>query len=165
MLYNDGYSEIAGDNHPSALGGSVPVIWPEIWDWNRAILEAGFRGEVQGFRDMPMLLHRNGFPETVIFDLFYTPIFDLDGKVDGVLCTVLENTKRYEMQRELAESRREMVRLTSALPILVGFVDSDFIYRFANNAYEEWFGKTPEEIVGKSVQSVIGKPISTPGAR
>ncbi len=157
MLYNDGYIEIAGDNHPRALGGSVPVIWPEIWDWNRAILEAGFRGEIQGFRDLPMVLNRNGFPETVIFDLFYTPIYDLDGKVDGVLCTVLENTERFEAQKKLAESRRELARLTSALPILVGFVDTGLVYRFANDAYLEWFGKTPEDIVGRHVEDVIGK--------
>ena len=43
MLYNDGYREIAGGYHPKALGGRVSEIWPEIWDWNRTILEAGFR--------------------------------------------------------------------------------------------------------------------------
>ena len=31
----------------AALGGTVPDTWPEIWDWNRAILEAGFRGETR----------------------------------------------------------------------------------------------------------------------
>ncbi|WP_149738152.1 response regulator [Rhizobium sp. RU20A] len=157
MLYNDGYIEIAGENHPRALGGTVSAIWPEIWDWNRAILEAGFHGEVQGFRDQPMVLNRNGFPETVIFDLFYTPIYDLDGRIDGVLCTVLENTDRFKAQQQLAASRLELARLTSALPILVGFVDIDFIYRFANDAYLEWFGKTPDEVVGRHVEEVIGR--------
>lgn len=155
MIYNDGYVEIAGGYHPRALGGRVPDIWPEIWDWNRKILEAGFRGEVQSFRDQPMVLNRAGSPETVIFDLFYTPIYDECGKVDGVLCTVLENTEKFTAQNALAESRSELVRLTNALPILVGFIDHNLIYRFANDAYMEWFGRNPVEVVGSSVSDII----------
>ncbi|MDQ0322627.1 PAS domain S-box-containing protein [Pararhizobium capsulatum DSM 1112] len=155
MLYNDGYVEIAGGYHPAALGGRVPDIWPEIWDWNRAILEAGFRGEVQSFRDQPMVLGRAGVPETVIFDLFYTPIYDEDGNVDGVLCTVLENTAKFQAQKDLAESRSELARLTSALPILVGFLDNERIYRFANDAYVEWFGLEPSQVIGRHVAEII----------
>jgi PAS domain S-box-containing protein len=104
MIYNDSYIEIAGGNHPRALGGTVPGIWPEIWDWNRRILAEGFRGEVQAFRDQPMTLMRNGVPETVTFDLFYTPIHEEDRSVGGVLCTVLDNTDRITAQREVLRS-------------------------------------------------------------
>ncbi|MFB2552471.1 hybrid sensor histidine kinase/response regulator [Ensifer soli] len=156
MIYNDGYREIAGGYHPKALGGRVPEIWPEIWDWNRPILEKGFQGVVQHFRDQPVTLYRNGVAEEVIFDLFYTPIYSEAGVIDGVLCTVLENTARVRIQQELAESRAELARITDALPVLVGFVDRDEIYRFANRGYEEWFGRTPAEIVGRSVGEVIG---------
>lgn len=157
MIYNDGYKEIAGGYHPGALGGRVSEIWPEIWDWNSRILEAGLRGEVQSFRDQPLVLNRTGKPETVIFDLFYTPIYSEDGKVDGVLCTVLENTEKYIAQTALAESKTELIQLTNALPILVGFIDNDLTYRFANDAYMEWFGRTPAEVVGSSVADVLGQ--------
>lgn len=155
MLYNDGYVEIAGGYHPRALGSKVPEIWPEIWAWNKEVLEAGFSGKVQSFRDQSMVLHRAGKPETVVFDLFYTPIYDDRGKVDGVLCTVLENTEKVSAQKALAESRSELVRLTNALPILVGFIDQTLSYRFANDAYREWFGKDPSQVVGSSVADII----------
>jgi PAS domain S-box-containing protein len=157
MIYNDGYVEIAGNYHPRALGATVPGIWPEIWDWNSKILEAGFRGEVQSYRDQKMILHRNGVPEEVVFDLFYTPIYDDDGKVNGVLCTVLENTEKVKAVAALAESREELKRLTDALPILVGFIDRDHIYRFANQGYMEWFGLDAADVVGKHVSGVIGE--------
>lgn len=156
MIYNDGYVEIAGNYHPHALGGTVPGIWPEIWDWNRKILEAGFRGEVQSFRDQVMTLHRHGAPEDVVFDLFYTPIYSESGKVDGVLCTVLENTDKVRAVNALAESREELARLTNALPILVGFLDRDNIYRFANEGYVEWFGLSGADVVGKHVRDIVG---------
>ncbi|WP_062233986.1 response regulator [Aureimonas sp. N4] len=100
MIYNDPYIEIAGANHPHAFGGRVPKVWPEIWDWNSAILEAGFRGEIQSFRDKILRLKRNEQLEDVYFDLFYTPIRDVTGGIGGVLCTVLEKTDRIVAERQ-----------------------------------------------------------------
>jgi len=110
MIYNDGYIDIAGGYHPKALGGAVPTIWPEIWDWNRKILETGFRGQVQGFQDQSMVLLRNGREEEVFFDLFYTPIRVETGEVGGVLCTVIENTERVAAEKRLAEHAEALER-------------------------------------------------------
>ncbi len=157
MIYNDGYAEIAGNYHPQALGGTVPGIWPEIWDWNSRILEAGFRGEVMAYRDQPMTLMRHGAPEEVIFDLFYTPIYNEGGTVDGVLCTVLENTDKVRALEALEQSRLELSRLTNALPILVGYVDCNCVYKFANDGYLEWFGRSADEVIGHSVPDIVGE--------
>ncbi|MEH3045554.1 response regulator [Sphingomonas adhaesiva] len=102
MIYNDAYSAIAGANHPRALGGTVPGIWPEIWDWNRAVLARGFAGETLSYRDQPMTLVRGGVAEEVFLDLFYTPVYDADGAVGGVMCTALDNTDRLLLERRLA---------------------------------------------------------------
>ena len=157
MIYNDGYSDIAGGNHPRALGGTVPHIWPEIWDWNRRVLESGFRGEVQSFRDQQMVLYRNGRAEDIVFDLFYTPIYNDEGQVDGVLCSVLENTERVRAVRALAASQAELTRISDALPILVGFLDLDHVYRFANKGYLEWFGRPADAVTGRHIREVIGE--------
>lgn len=157
MIYNDNYVEIAGNYHPAALGSTVPTIWPEIWDWNQKILEAGFQGAVQSYRDQKMVLNRRGKPEEVVFDLFYTPIHNEDGTVGGVLCTVLENTEKVKAVSDLAASREELSRLTDALPILVGFIDRNHIYRFANQGYLDWFNQRPEDVVGRNAADVIGE--------
>ncbi|KQO83946.1 PAS domain-containing protein [Rhizobium sp. Leaf262] len=157
MIYNDGYIEIAGNYHPKALGATVPAIWPEIWDWNKKILAAGFQGTVQSYRDQTLVLNRNGQPEEVVFDLFYTPIHNDDGRVGGVLCTVLENTEKVRAVSDLAASREELSRLTDALPILVGFIDRDHVYRFANQGYLDWFNYHPEDVLGRKVVEVVGE--------
>ncbi|MET0365664.1 MAG: type II toxin-antitoxin system ParD family antitoxin [Sphingobium sp.] len=159
MLYNDGYSLIAGGYHPRAMGGTVPGIWPEIWDHNRRILEAGFRGEVQTARDMPMVVNRNGNPEHVVFDMFYTPIYEDGGKVGGVMCTVLENTDKVAAERALSRSERELRTITDALPVLISYIDRDHIYRFANSYYEEWIGLSRDRIVGYHVRDVMGDAV------
>lgn len=156
MLYNDAYIAIAGLNHPQALGGTVPEIWPEIWDWNKRILESGFRGEVIGYRDQSMMLMRSGKPEEVMLDLFYTPVHDADGRVGGVLCTVVENTERAAAQRQVARSAAELQMVTDALPVLISYIDKDHVYRFANSFYEDWFGLDRDQIVDRHVRDVVG---------
>ena len=115
MVYNDDYIRIAGARHPQALGGTVPGVWPEIWDWNARILEAGLRGETQVHRESCLPLLRNGKPTDVCFDLFYTPVHGADGRVDGVLCTALELTARMEEGRQLKLATAELGELNASL--------------------------------------------------
>ncbi len=157
MIYNDRYIDIAGANHPAALGGTVPGIWPEIWDWNREMLEAGLRGELRSFHDQPMTLIRDGISKTFIFDLFYTPVYEADGTVGGVLCTVVDNSDRAAMKARIAENEAELRRVTDAVPMLISYVDRDHVYRFANAAYDSWFGSKPADMVGRPVRDVIGE--------
>ncbi|WP_019996058.1 hybrid sensor histidine kinase/response regulator [Aureimonas ureilytica] len=119
MIYNDAYIEIAGGYHPHAFGGRVPEVWPEIWNWNSRILEAGFRGEIQSYDDQLLHLNRNGAPEDVYFDLFYTPVRDGTGGIGGVLCTVLEKTDRVVAERETARSNQ---RFRAAMDAIHGTI-------------------------------------------
>jgi PAS domain S-box-containing protein len=107
MVYNDAYAVIAGARHPAALGGSVPRVWPELWEWNRAVLAAGFRGEVHSYEGNRMEVLRNGQPEEVWFDLFYTPVRD-SGMIAGVLCTVLETTRRMQLDLDLKRTTAQL---------------------------------------------------------
>ncbi|WP_209021311.1 PAS domain-containing protein [Paracoccus ravus] len=158
MIYNDGYIDIAGSNHPRALGGRVDEIWPEIWDWNQRILIEGFKGEVQSFREQSMTLMRHGRAEDVVFDLFYTPIHSTDGlRVDGVLCTVLDITEAVAARRDLAESQAELQILTDSVPALIGFFDSSLTYRLANERYLDVFGVRPDQVIGRHKRDIVGE--------
>ena len=57
---------------------------------------------------------------------------------------------------ERAPERDLLHLVTDALPVLVSFVGSDERYRFANGAYEDWFGIPRGAMVGKSVREVVG---------
>lgn len=115
MIYNDEYVKIAGVRHPQALGGTVPAIWPEIWDWNARILEAGLRGETQVHRECALPLLCDGVPTDIYFDLFYTPVHGDDGAVGGVLCTALELTARLAEGRQLKQAKADLESLNRTL--------------------------------------------------
>ena len=159
MLYNDAYIAIAGAKHPAAFGGTVPGIWPEIWDWNRIRLERGLRGEVEHFGDQPITLERGRARETLVMDLYYTPVYDADGSVGGVMCTCVDNSARVAAEVRLAASEADLRRITDAVPMLISYVDRDEIYRFVNSTYEQWFGRTRESILGITIRELIGDPL------
>lgn len=115
MIYNDGYIAIAGRHHPTAFGGLVDAVWPEIWEFNARILATGLKGQVQAFHDQRMVLNRHGTMEEVYFDLFYTPIYVNEDTVGGVLCTVIENTDRVRARQALAFSNRRFEAAVAAV--------------------------------------------------
>ncbi|MBO9187978.1 PAS domain-containing protein [Rhizobium sp. L80/93] len=157
MIYNDTYREIAGERHPMALGTPVSAAFPEVWDWNRPILEAGLRGETVSHRDQPIVFNRAHGPETLYLDLFYTPVYDGDGDVGGVMCTIVDTSARVLAEARLADREAELRRVTDAVPMLISYVDRDHVYRFANGAYRDWFGAEPETMIGHHVRDVIGQ--------
>ncbi|WP_285018779.1 response regulator [Novosphingobium sp. fls2-241-R2A-195] len=133
MLYNDAYSIVAGPNHPQALGGTVPGIWPEIWDWNREMLAAGMRGELRSYRDQILVLKRNGYAEPVTFDLFYTPVYEADGSIGGVMCTCIDNSARIALEADVAASNK---RFRTAMEAMHGVL-------WTNSADGRMLGEQP----------------------
>jgi PAS domain S-box-containing protein len=157
MLYNDAYREIAGERHPMSLGAPVATAFPEVWDWNRPILQAGFSGETIVHRDQPIVFQRPNGPQTMFLDLFYTPVYDADGSVGGVMCTIVDNSARISLETQLAAREAEIRRVTDAVPMLISYVDRDHIYRFANATYRDWFGVDPKSMIGRHVRDMIGE--------
>ena len=157
LLYNDAYIAIAGAKHPAALGGTAEGIWPEVWAWNRERLATGMRGELQHFIDQPITLVRGGVSQTLVMDLYYTPVYEADGSVGGVMCTCVDNSARVEAEARLAANEGELRRITDSVPMLIAYLDSEQVYRFVNGAYEHWFGYARHEILGQPVRALLGE--------
>ena len=102
-LYNDAYVPILGDKHPSALGTPGRQVWPEVWDTIGPMLARVMdRGEATPADDLPLTLHRHGYPEPCWFSFSYSPIRDEQGRVAGVFCPVVETTARVLAERRAA---------------------------------------------------------------
>jgi PAS domain S-box-containing protein len=59
----------------------------------------------------------------------------------------------------LAKSERFINIITDSLPSLIAYWDRDLRCRFANQAYLDWFGMTPEAVIGISIQQLLGAQI------
>jgi two-component system cell cycle sensor histidine kinase/response regulator CckA len=88
------------------------------------------------------------------------------GRVDGAL---LARSVRYAIERnrleglveersaKLADSQHQLQLIADSLPVVISYVDPQLRYRFNNKTYEEWFGRSPNEIVGRHVREILGE--------
>ena len=60
---------------------------------------------------------------------------------------------------EPSEHQRLLQTILDGVPGLVGYWDKLLCNRFANHAYGEWFGMTPNEIRGKHISELLGKSL------
>lgn len=58
--------------------------------------------------------------------------------------------------RRFADSRENIQAILNALPAMVGYWDKDLRNRMANDAYVEFFGKSPKEMRGVHISEVLG---------
>jgi len=103
-IYNDRYREVLGrSKHPDALGRPARDVWPEIWDEIGPMFEAVVSTQVPTFTEHGRLvIDRSGFPEETFFTWSYSPIYDDDGSVGGVLDVVVETTDQVLAERRLS---------------------------------------------------------------
>ncbi len=67
-----------------------------------------------------------------------------------------------ENERIAAALRRNEERLrliNDTMPILVGYVDKDERYQYANKGYADWYGHPVGEITGRAVREVVGEHV------
>lgn len=100
-LYNDAYGEILAGKHP-ALGQPFDRIWREIWESDlEPIVARAYAGEALHMGDIPLVMHRKGYPEETHFSFSYTPVRDAAGAVQGFFCPCLEITEQVLEQRRI----------------------------------------------------------------
>jgi PAS domain S-box-containing protein len=152
MIYNDAYAEFAGGRHPYLLGRAVELGWPEVADFNRHVLDVCLAGGTLSYRSKELVLLRDGKPEDVWMDLYYSPVPDDDHSPAGVLAIVVETTELVLSERARQEAERsyravnERIQLAlSAGPLLGSFVwDIPTDTLSGDERFARTFGYPPE---------------------
>ena len=111
LIYNAGFAELADTRHPEAFGRPVADVWPELWRWDENVFETEYRGAVVSFQDQ----HLVRTDTERCFDLFYTPVRDDDGRVRGVLCNVVDTTRRALAEQAAETQTKEVEQLADTL--------------------------------------------------
>src|SRR3954471_5117529 len=103
FLCNEAYRrDTLGEKYPWALGKPAAVVWSEIWDdiedRVRTVLKDG---EATWDESLMLFLERSGYTEETYHTFSYSPLFDDDGAVAGLLCVVSEDTDEVIARRRL----------------------------------------------------------------
>jgi PAS domain S-box-containing protein len=101
FFYNDAYIPTIGIKHPVMLGRPFREVWSEVYDEVADQVDRVRAGEATWNQELLLLLERSGFPEETYHSFSYSPLYDQDGSVGGLLCVVTEDTARVLARRRL----------------------------------------------------------------
>jgi signal transduction histidine kinase len=106
QFYNDAYSKLIGDKHPTALGGDIRVTLAEGWDTlGPMITKVMSTGIANWTPALLLVLDRAGYREEAYFSVSHAPAEDDTGEIVGMLAVCSEVT-----QQVLGERRLRLLR-------------------------------------------------------
>ncbi len=65
--------------------------------------------------------------------------------------------RRQRGEEAVRTTANQLRLIADALPSLVSYVDRDWRYLFVNQAYREWFGVEPADVLGKHAREILGE--------
>lgn len=68
--------------------------------------------------------------------------------------TSIDISTRKKAERQIKESEQTLSLITNSIPDLIGYVDKDYTYKFANSAYEKKMGVKTKDIIGQSIAAL-----------
>ena len=143
------------------LGKPIVEALPEIVDNDvyrtfREVYETGRTHEEQNLL-IPLARPEDGVLEDRYFKFIQQARHNENGQINGVLVFAFEITVQVQARKAMEQSAQQLLLVTDALPVLVGYLDENEKYRFANQAYVGWFNQKPEDLLGQPVREVIGE--------
>jgi PAS domain S-box-containing protein len=103
---NDSYLPTVGIKRDWVMGSRSDHVWAEIWpDIGPRIDHVMTRGEATWDEGLLLFLERSGFPEETYHTFSYSPVYDDDNRIAGMLCVVTETTQRVQAERGLGVLR------------------------------------------------------------
>ncbi|HWW21073.1 MAG TPA: ATP-binding protein, partial [Steroidobacteraceae bacterium] len=110
---NDAYLPTVGIKRDWCLGSRSELVWQEIWpDIGPRIQHVLSSGEATWDEALQLFLERSGFREETYHTFSYSPVYDDDSAIAGMLCVVTEVTDRVIGERRLHALRDLAARST-----------------------------------------------------
>jgi PAS domain S-box-containing protein len=138
QIYNEACRVLVGGKHPAALGQPAEAWWPEVRDLHAPILRGILEGGESGaFEDRPVRLEP-GRPAS-LFNVSYSPVYDDDGSVAGVLLTMHETTRLHRAITELQQANALIGGIARGTEDMIAALDPQHRFIFLNDAYRREF--------------------------
>jgi PAS domain S-box-containing protein len=112
------------------------------------------KGETVAAKDRPFYIERHGYPETVYFDISYSPIRDEHKVVRGVLCIVNETTERVKADAAVRESEERLQAIFSQSAAGIALTDLSGRFVSVNQRYCDIVGRRADELLEGRMQDI-----------
>jgi PAS domain S-box-containing protein len=150
FLYNDDYIPIFSAKHPDALGRPFAVVWSDIWEQIRPLVEQTLSGQASWHEDLLIPMERNGNREDAWFSFSYNPVWDDGGMIAGMFCAATETTGKVLGQRALQESEERIRGVLDGMDEAFILLDREFRILRINPAGLRLDMRPEAEILGRT---------------
>lgn len=149
---NQAYADWIGKPREAIIGRHVSAFQDERhYQMMRPRRAAVFAGECVRYETARELAGRGLRDLTISM----VPHKDADGDVVGYF-TIVEDRTEQLGEAQLNAKRDEQLRLIiGEYPGLVSYRDRNLRFQFVNDAFENWYGLPPEQVIGRRLSEVI----------
>ncbi|QAY77150.1 PAS domain-containing protein [Sphingosinicella sp. BN140058] len=162
ILFNQAFADILGPQHRDALGVPLRQLWANEWHRFGAYVDAALAGRSTEAEDVPFLTWRSAYTQFGYFSFSYTPLLD-GGGVRGLLCVTTETTERVLDRKRVLQERDRLHGFFEQSPSLIAIsLGAEHVYEFVNKAYEQFVGRTRDQLLGRRLADVYPEVLGTP---
>jgi two-component sensor histidine kinase len=125
ILYNDAYKPFLGAKEKDALGKPFSVIWSDVWDQVKCFVDEALSGRGTYTENMRLITDRNGYDEETFWTFSYSPLYDDDGNVAGLVDIAVNTTPMVRSLRAQEVLRRELVhRVKNSMAVTTAVISA-----------------------------------------
>lgn len=156
LLYNDAWSAIPADRHPWALGRAGAEVWSDIWNvvgpQFDAVLTSG-----EGFSayDQRLAMVRSGVVTETYWNYSFSPLFDDDGSVCGILNQGNETTAKVLGEAALRHAKEERDFILTLAEQQRAQTDADNVMQMTAEVVGTYLGTNRAGFFRVSEESII----------
>ncbi len=156
QFYNDSCLPLLGPRHPQFLGRPASECWSEFWHiigpQLSRVLE---RGETVAHDHARLPILRDGFLQDTYWNYSFSPVFDEQGEIAGVLIVCSDITPELLALQRVDEVEERLTRVLDALNEAVIVTDRNGRIERINPAAASLTGCTPAEALGQPLHHAL----------
>ncbi|GAW68793.1 histidine kinase [Geoanaerobacter pelophilus] len=150
------WQSMYGLGERNLIGLSHYDVFPEMSERWKEMHRRGLAGEVLREEADPFV-RADGTVQWVRWEI--RPWYEAVDRVGGIVIFTEDITQRKQIEDALSANERFLRMLTDQVPGMVGYWDSELRCGFANKAYQEWFGKSTEQMIGITLKDLLGEEL------
>lgn len=112
-------------------------------------------GEIEAYQMEKRYFRKDG--GVLWIQLSGSVVKDPHGKPVFFIAQIQDISQQKETAGQLQQARQHLQSILDHMPAMIGYWDRDLTNRFANQAYVEWFGWTPQQMQGHHIREVLGE--------
>ncbi|MCW3120935.1 MAG: hypothetical protein JWQ38_427 [Flavipsychrobacter sp.] len=157
---NEKALELWGRTSEEVMGKPIMDAMPELQRQGiKDLLDDVYTtGKPFSAAELPVSIIRNGAPAKIYVNFTYDPLYDLNGKVDGIFIAGIEVTEQVLSRHKIEESEQQVRLLVESAPLPIAvYTGKELRIELANQAILDIWGKG-NNVIGKLYSDILPEP-------